>query len=392
MFSMNDMILCLGGTGHLGTALIYHLIEDLKVLPEQIRVFYLEGTPTDSLKDIQGLEMFPGNILNRESVALAMADINYVFHMVGNTSFDPANKRIQWLVNVEGTRNVLDACKNSKTVKRMVYTSSVNARGAPDPPGSIAGFRNSDPYTNPIRLHSFTSREQALTFVDRVHKNPHEKWEKDIGICYFDSKLAAQELVNKCVHDHNLDIVSVLPGTMFGPYDHFLNGGMYLVTLYQGKLPGVLPGGSPLVYVKDVAKGHVLAMEKGKKGEEYIMTGPLEDNKTLLQMSKDIVSVLRNKEPTMDFKIPKRVFKPKVANVGAKFVELYSKVFDKPAILSQDQIFAGSQKLWYKSTKAIEELGYNPKTTFKEAIAEMYDYYKDHGLLSATTRFVDKRK
>ncbi len=388
-FDLNSKIAVLGGTGHLGSALIHYLVQ-MGVTPENINIFYLKNTPTNSLHDIEGLRYIPGNILEKETIETAIEDVDYVFHMIGNTSFDPAQKRLQWLVNVEGTRNILELLQDHSHIKRLCYTGTVNTLGLPTPPGNF-GTEESNSYASKPSLISFSTPEETLNFAEFVHTHPEKKWHKKIGIGYFESKLAAQELINHYFARYDLNIVSCLPGTMFGSYDYLIGNGMYLVSLYNNKMPAVLPGGLPLAHVMDVARGHVLALEKGKAGERYILSGKPQDNKTLKEMTHEIIGILREKEPDKKFKVPSREIRPKLALIGAVFSELYATLFKKPCILSKASVRAGSQTSWYSSEKAKAELGYTPKHTFAEAIDEMYEYFKAHKLFDVSGRFVDRK-
>lgn len=316
-------ILVTGGTGHLGSAIIHHLVNDKGVRPSDIRVFYLANSPALSLSDIQGLDMVPGNILNAAEVQVAFSGVQLVFHTVGSTTFDPRQKRIQWLVNVEGTRNVLDAALNTPGFEKMCYTSTVNVLAIPNPIGSIGNFENSNPYVNEPRLHSFTSTKQILNFIEKARLDK-TVWVNEIGIGYYDSKLAAQELVNDYVQRVGLNVTSILPGTMFGPYDCLIGTGMYLLALYRNQMPVVLKGGFPLAHVMDVAAGQVLAMEKAAAGSRYILSGKEEDNRTLRDMCKIIVEVLSNKFPNKKFKTPQLVVPQWLAQVAAFFSEKFS--------------------------------------------------------------------
>ena len=253
-FFQNKRILVLGGSGHLGASLIHCLVSQMQVSPQMIRVFYLANSPVGALSDISNLEFFPGNILNAEEVEAACQSIDLVFHMVGSTPFDTRQKKIQWLINVEGTRNVLEAYRKSTTIQKLCYTSTVNTLAVPNPVGSIGNFETSNPYTNTPSSHSFHTAGETLKFIEDVHTNKIDHWEKQIGIGYHDSKLGAQELVNDYVRRYNLNIVSILPGTMFGPYDHLIGNGMYVLSLYRNQMPAVLTGGLPLAHIMDVAK------------------------------------------------------------------------------------------------------------------------------------------
>ena len=158
-------ILITGGTGFLGANLTHHLVKSRGLSPENIRIFYLENTSTIALEDLPTLELIPGNILDKGSIERACKGIDIIFHTVGNTSFEPRAKKIQWLINVEGTRNLLEVIKDSNSIEKCVYTSTVNTLGVPDPVGSIGTLETSNPYTNKPKLHSFNSPEEIFFYV-----------------------------------------------------------------------------------------------------------------------------------------------------------------------------------------------------------------------------------
>ena len=390
MFFSGKKIIVTGGTGHLGSALVHHLVQNLKLDASNIRVFYLTNTQTHSLRDIHGLDFFPGNILRFEDVKRAAEGVEYIFHVAGSTSFDPRQKRLQWFINVEGTRNVLEVFRQSPSVQKMCYTSTVNTLGVPNPVGSIGNFESSDPYKNEPRLHSFRSAKEALTFVDQVHRRQLSDWEKRIGIGYFDSKLAAQELVQQYVREFGLNVVSVLPGTLFGPYDFLIGNGIYLLSIYRRKMPGVLKGGISAAHVMDVVEGHILALEAGQKGARYIITGVKEDNLYLKDMAKIIAEVLRQQFPDKKILTPSIVFPHWMANTVAFFSELYAKMFQQPCLLSRAAVKAGSMPLFYTHEKAARDLGYRPKSTFRQAVEEMAEYYRTENLFKSKGRYLDQ--
>jgi dihydroflavonol-4-reductase len=388
--SSSDKILIMGGTGHLGSALIHHLVLQRNISPKQIRVFYLPNSPTHSLDDVSDLDLFPGNILNAADVQRAITGMTIVFHMIGNTTFDPRSKGIQWKINVEGTRNVINSTLSNNTIKRMVYTSTVNTLGIPSPFGSIGNFENSDPYTNKPKVHSFNSPEECLKFADAVQQGTIKNFQKQINVGYFDSKLTAQELINRAVRENGLNVVSILPGTMFGPYDYLIGNGMYLIQIYHNGMPGVLPGGLPLAHVMDVVEGHILAFEKAKAGSRYIITGFEEDNLYLRDMVKIVASVIREKNPERDIKIPNKIIPKRIAIFGAHIMELYSKLFNKSNPLSITSVRCGCLPSFYTYRTAEQEIGYTPKRRFRQAVEEMYDYYLEKGRFSEKERYLDK--
>lgn len=385
-------ILITGGTGFLGANLVHKLIQKMHIPESQIKVFYLKNTSIQAIEEFEQIQFFEGNILNKGDLKQACKEVDVIFHTVGNTSFDPRIKKMQWLVNVEGTRNLLQVMKKNENIQKLCYTSTVNSLGCPNPIGSLGTIETSNPYENEKKVHSFDSSEDALSFADAVHnERAPKKWWKKIGIGYYDSKLVAQEMVLRAVRDQGLNIVSVLPGTFFGPYDIFIGNGMYLIRIYNNAMPGVLKAGLPLAHVSDIVRGHILAMEKGKKGERYIITGRKEDNLFQKEMAHKIAEVLQQKEPQKEIKSNFKVFPPRIAKIGAFFSELYSKIFNKPCLLSRAMIKAASYPSFYSNKKAKQELGYVPQYSFEKAVEDMYEYYQKIDYFSKKTRQIDEK-
>ena len=380
MMWTDQEVLVTGGTGFLGANLIHHLVTEKGVPPGSIRS--LSHRESRALDGVPGVELVTGDILDARVVTHACRERTIVFHTAGSTTFDPRLKRRQWLVNVEGTRNVLEAVRASSTVRRLCYTSTVNVLGCPSPRGALGTEAGCDPYASRPRLHSFESPEEALGFADAVHAGtaPRGRWRR-IQIGYHDSKLAAQELVNRAARQQGLDVVSVLPGTSFGPFDEFMGPGLFLLGVYHNRLPCVTPGGLPLAHVRDIARGHVLAVEKGRAGEEYILGGREEDNRTLLDMARIIAAVLREKEPLRAIRTRFMVAPGTAALVAAALLEGYAALSGRPAAITTAAVRASRYSCFYSSAKAERELGYRAEGTFAEAVGVMYDYMKGRGLL-----------
>ncbi|MBN2151130.1 MAG: NAD-dependent epimerase/dehydratase family protein [Candidatus Lokiarchaeota archaeon] len=380
-------ILVTGGTGFLGSNLIQFLVEERGVKPGDIRVFYPPGSPAKNIDDIPGLDMYTGDIIDPQSVRRAMEDRQLVWHVAGNTTFDPFKLKGQWMVNVEGTRNVLDAARDSRCIEKIVHTSTVNTLGAPNPPGSI-GSEDTDPYSQETRsVHSFTSAEEALDFAQAIHDGTApDNWMKSIRVGYFDSKLAAQELVLKGCKEHGLPVVSVLPGTFFGPRDYFIGGGAYILQVYHNKMPGYIKTGSPCVHVHDVARGHVLAMEKGKPGERFIISGQESDNLYLRDMLGIIAKVITEREPGKKVKANWKEFKPQLAMFAAGLMEAWSKLTKVPCLFSKSTMMAAKPISFYSCAKAKRELDYVPTFSFEQAVRDHFDYFKQHDMLGIKGR------
>jgi dihydroflavonol-4-reductase len=385
-----ERILVTGGTGLIGSNLVLRLVRDEGVPPASIRVLYLGGGSTSSLRDLTGIELVAGDIVDPETATAACRDRTLVFHTAGVTSFDPRLKRVQWLVNVEGTRNVLRAAAASRTVRRICHTSTVNALGWPRPRGSLGTVSSCDPYAGRPSPFSFASAAEALAFADAVHDGTAPaRWQRRIGIGYFDSKLAAQEIVARAVYEEGLDAVSVLPGTSFGPRDTLIGTSLYLLQVRGNAVPGASRTGLPLAHVEDVARAHVLAVQNGRPGGRYIATGRAEDNRSLADILRIIADVLRRKEPLRRI----RSDFPEVPGVAvwaaACFAEASARLRGAPCVLSRAAARAASLPSFFSNEESERQIGYVPRRSFREAVEDAYEYLRANGLLDRSQREMD---
>ena len=382
-------ILVTGGSGHIGAALVHELVAAGHPR-DRIRALYLPGTTAAALDGIPGLDLHPADLLDPTAVRGALRGITHVFHVAGNTSFHPGRRRLQWMVNVEATRNVCEACLASDTVERVVQTGTVNVLGVPEPAGSL-GDEETLPWGRPRRIHSFASPGEALSLADQVHTGTAPGgWWRRLRAGYLDSKLAADLLVERTIRDRGLPAVRVLPGTCFGPHDRLVGNGLYLLKLRAGEIPAVTPGtGLPCAHVRDVAHGHVLAMTRGRVGERYILSGREEDNLFLGEMLRVMAEVLREKEPGRAVTLPRWRVPRSVAWMGGAASEVVAALTRRPPLLTRAAVHSGSFPSFYTSAKARRELGYVPSRTFRQAVAEQFDDWAACGMLEARTRAVD---
>jgi dihydroflavonol-4-reductase len=376
-----EKVLVTGGTGFLGANLIHLLVRDMGVPAAAIRS--LADRPSRALDDLPGIEQRFGDILDPGAAADACADCTVVFHAAGSTTFDPRQRRRQWLVNVEGTRSLLEAARASGTVRRLCHTSTVNVLGCPSPAGSVGTEETCNPYHGTSRLHSFASAAEALAFADAVHDGSAPRgWWKRLLIGYHDSKLAAQELVNRAAREQGLDVVSVLPGTFFGAYGELCGPSSFLLGVMRNRVPGVPAGGLPLAHVYDVARGHVLVAEKGRRGAMYIISGKLEDNRSFSDMMRIIAEVVREKEPQRRIRSSFPVLPSAAVWIAAGLAEAGSALSGRPTTVSRQALRAARHPSFYSSERAERELGYRAENSFREGVSEMYDYLEGRKRLS----------
>lgn len=319
------MILITGGTGHIGNVLVRRLWEK----GERLRLLMLPDEPHEMLDDLTGIEYMEGNVLDLQSLIRAMEGVDMVYHLAGIISIMPGDDQRVWRVNVNGTENVIAACK-AAGVRRLVYTSSI---------------------------HAF-KRVPVGTLVDE--QTPFDT-ENPVGI-YDRSKAAASEAVLKAARE-GLDAVLVCPTGVIGPYDY---RGSEMGQLIRGLLnrgPHLLIDGAyDFVDVRDVADGLILAGEKGERGEVYILSG---EQLRLVDLHKLVSAV--NRKPSSIWLMPKSLAKA-AANVLPFFYRLFNKV-PKFTPYAYETILGNSL---YTHGKADAKLGYNPRrlsTTIADTIA-----------------------
>ena len=223
-----------GATGFLGLNLVQHLVEDgwhvTALHRASSNLTYLRRFP---------VTLAVGAVEDPASLQDAMpADVDAVFHVAGDVSFWRGHNTRQMLVNVFGTFCVLDTAQ-LKGAKKFVHTSSIATYGLPHGPFDE---------TAPLRGRG--------------------SW-----IGYLNSKARAEREVQKAVK-RGLDAVILNPANIIGPYDT-AHWSQLFTLVAEDKLPGIPPGRAPFCHVRDVARAHLTAVERGRTGENYILGGPL---------------------------------------------------------------------------------------------------------------------
>lgn len=229
------MIAVTGGTGHVGNVLVRELVSR----GEQVRVLLL---PDEDNAPLHGLnvEIVRGDVLDLESLEAAFDGADVVYHVAGMVYIYTGQERMVEHVNVQGTMNVLAACERTG-VRRLVYTGSIHSLVEPPKGSTVDETCGFDP-----------SRSRG---------------------CYDRSKSIASIKVLDAAK-RGLDAVIVAPTGVIGPYD-FRGSimGSVIADYDTNRLWAVPDGGYDFVDVRDVAAGHILACEKGKSGEVYILSG-----------------------------------------------------------------------------------------------------------------------
>lgn len=319
------MILVTGGTGHIGNVLVRKLIER----GEQVRLLMLPEEPHEMLDDLDGIDYVIGNVLDTVSLVRAMAGVKLVYHLAGVISIMPGDDQKVWQVNVEGTRNVIAACREAG-VGRLVYTSSI---------------------------HAFKRVSKEIV----VDETTPLDTENTVGI-YDRSKAAATKAVLQAAAE-GLDAVVVCPTGVIGPYDYRSSEMGQLIRGLLGRGPHILVRGAyDFVDVRDVADGLILAAEKGQSGEVYILSG---EQISLVEMHR-LVSEITHEHSDL-WLLPDLL-----AKTAAAVLPYYYRMMHQTPRFTPYAYATITGNSLYNPAKARRVLGYKPRRladTFADTIA-----------------------
>ncbi len=320
-----------GGTGFVGSAVIRKLLAD----GHAVRTLVRTGANTRQLDGLP-VECVSGDLSDVAVLQRAMTGCEWIFHVAALYAYWGYTWDDFYQSNVEGTCNVLEAAVRSG-VRRVVHTSSIASLGIP---------ADGTPGTE----------ETPVTLKDMLSD-------------YKRSKFLAEEVVREFVAN-GLSVVTVNPAAPVGVGDHKpTQTGKMIVDFLNGKMPAYVDTGLTVVDVEDVANGHLLAMEKGRVGERYILGG---ENLSLKQVL-DLLSEVSGR-PEVRARIPRAVALG-WAYLDTGFARLNPKHI--PAA-TPAAVRVSIKKEYFSSDKAMHELGY----TFvpaREALRKAVEWYRANG-------------
>ncbi len=324
------MVLVTGAAGHVGTALVRELVGR----GEKVRVFVLPDEDISSLNGIP-LEVVKGNVLDRESLRAAMADINVVYHLAGIISIMPGRNARMRQVNVVGTSNVARVSRESG-VRRMVYVSSIHALSRP---------------------------RKGIAITEGVHFDPHN------AAGEYDQTKAEASLAVLAEVEKGLDAVIVCPTGIIGPY-HYRGGSPMSSQMRTWMKPGwhlTINGHFNFVDVRDVARGMVLAAARGRKGEAYILRGARISVADLLRMVRQVTG-----RKGVDILVPFRL-----ALFGASFSAIHARLWKTRVRFTRYALETLASNSDICGDKAARELGYVPRPIV-ETVTETVRWLADN--------------
>jgi dihydroflavonol-4-reductase len=329
-----DLTLVTGGSGFLGSAVVRALIER----GVRVRALVRASSPRGNLHGLP-CDVVVGDLTHRESLKAALKDVRYLFHVAADYRLWARDPSEIIRANVEGTLNLKREAL-AAGVERIVYTSSVAAL-------RVAGA------TAPVDEAAALSPEEAIGAYKR-------------------SKIMAERAVEDMILREGLPAIIVSPTTPIGPRDiRPTPTGRILLDAARGRIPAFVDTGLNFVHVDDVAAGHLLAFEKGRIGERYILGG---ENLTLRQLLETIAELAGRKAPRL--RLPRAPLMP-LAFAAERLAHLTG----KEPLLTLDGLRMSRYRMFFTSAKAEHDLGYRSRP-YREGVVDALSWFRTAGYLT----------
>ena len=321
-----------GATGCVGA----NIIEALTARGYEVRALRRATSKLDALAGLDP-EYAIGDVLDAASLRAAMAGCDLVFHAAAIAQYWRNGPETIYAANVEGTRNVLRAAL-AEGVGRVVFTSSVAVLGVPARCGQVL--------------------DESATFNLRPAQ-----------FHYGHSKVLAEAEVQRVVAQ-GLDVVIVNPVSVIGQRDVHFVGGEILRTAQRGLFVAAPPGGMGVVSARATGEAHVLAAERGRTGERYILNGENVSHRALMALAAEVTG---GRAPWIT--IPRVLMAPL-----AVLVDLWRRVRRGQSLVDGSQLHLSARDMYFDGSKAERELGFAGGSA-QAAVAEAWAWYNKHSLL-----------
>ena len=322
-----------GATGFVGSAVA-------RVLAARGHSLRVLTRPTSDRRNLAGVEaeVVTGDLTDPDSLARAAAGCRYVVHVAADYRFWVPNPADMLRANVQGSIAMMRAAQRAGA-ERIVHCSSVAALGH-TADGSPA---------------------DEATPVD----------EAGLISTYKRSKYQAEQAVLELVRAESLPVVVVNPAAPVGPRDiKPTPTGKMIMDAANGRMPAYLDTGLNVVHVDDVAEGHVLALERGRIGERYILGGENLDLKDLLTL---VAQVAGRRPPAI--RLREAWLWPVAAGM-----EAFARLTGIAPMMTRDVLKMARWKMFFSSDKAIAELGYAPRPA-RQAVEDAVTWFRASGMV-----------
>ncbi|MFQ5882817.1 MAG: hopanoid-associated sugar epimerase [Candidatus Methylomirabilales bacterium] len=323
-------VLVTGATGFVGSNLVRELLND----GTAVRVLVRPGSPRTAIEGLD-VEESLGDLLDRERLRHALKGCEVLYHVAARYSLSSKDTADMYRANVEGTRNILEVAREVG-IERVVCTSTVGALGIPK--DGVPGNENT-----PVSLSEMVGAYKRSKFLA-------EREAERIGRL-------------------GLPVVIVNPSAPIGPWDvKPTPTGRMLVDYLKGQMYGYIHTGLNLVHVRDVARGHILAAQKGLVGEKYVLGNRNLTLREIFHMLEQISGV----------PAPRRRIPYPVAFLAAGASELFARVRRQDSPIPLTGVRMARKIMFFDASKAFREL-HLPQTPVEEALREAVEWFWAHG-------------
>jgi dihydroflavonol-4-reductase len=321
-----------GATGFVGAAVARLLLQQ----GWQVRALVRPGSDRRNLRSL-ALEVVTGDLAQPATLAPALDGCDALFHVAADYRLGALDPAPLYRTNVEGTRSILDAARRAG-LARIVYTSSVATIGLP-------GDGAPGEEDTPVALGDMIGH-------------------------YKRSKFLAEQVALEAARA-GAPLIIVNPSTPVGPGDvKPTPTGALVLDAAAGRTPAYIDTGLNIVHVDDVAAGHLLALQRGRIGERYILGG---QDMTLREILADIARLVGRNPPRV--RLPRSLVLPM-----AYAAEAVARITGRPGRITVEGVRMARKRMYYSSAKAARELGYRsrpPAVAFAEAVA----WFREQGYL-----------
>jgi dihydroflavonol-4-reductase len=332
---VGDVTVVTGGTGFVGAVVVRRLVS----AGHRVRVLARPGNPRQLLAGLP-VEIAEGDLGDTASLARCLRGCRLLFHVAAMYTLWAKDRRLFYEVNVEGTRRLLRGAAEAG-VGRVVYTSTVGVLGIP---------RDGSPGTEdtPVSL-------------------------ADMAGDYKRSKFLAEE-VARGYAGQGLPVVIVNPSAPIGPGDiKPTPTGRLVVDFLRGKMWACLDTGLNLVDVEDVAAGHLLAAERGRVGERYVLGGR---NLALREIFGILGRIAGMRPPRLTLSAAA------VLPIAHLSEWIADHLTGQPPLVAVDAVRMARKRMFFDPGKAVRELGM-PQSPVENALARAVEWFRSNGYAPA---------